>query len=145
MLIETIKERIKVAMYAKNEIEKNVLRVILGEAQQKNVSKDEEIHKIIKKVMEGNTETLNVLPEGDSRKDALSRENAILGEMLPKTWSLMEIEAFFLNSDLPEYEQIQEAKSEGQAMGVAMKALKKAGAPVDAKDVTAFVKKAREN
>lgn len=143
MLIDEIKERIKKAMLAKNEVEKGILRVVLGEAQQKNFTKDEDLHKIIKKVVEGNSETIRALPESDSRKSVLVQENEILQKMLPVLWDRMSIEAFFLNSNNSEFEQIRDAKSGGQAMGIAMKALK--GKPVAGEDVSAVVNKIRES
>ena len=88
--------------------------------------------------------TLKVCPENDPRYQKLSVENSILAGLLPKEWDEQTVEAFFLNHDDPIFEQIQKAAKEGQAVGVAMKALKAANAPVDSKVVAAVVKKIRE-
>lgn len=145
-LLNRIKADIKWAMMNKDEGKKNVLRVVVGEVQRKfGAEGDEDVQRVIKKIIEGNSETLKSLPHdgGDPRVAILTKENEILNEYLPQFWNFMQVEAFFLNSNGPEFEQIANAKSDGQATGIAMKALKAAGAPVDGKVVGEVVKKIR--
>ena len=139
-LVDTLKDRKIQAMRDKQEIEKNILSVVLGEVQKLSPDKvnDETVVNIIRKMVKSNEETLAF---GGSRVDILKKENEILASFLPQTWSVEEIEAFFLNGNGPEFETIQGAGNEGKAIGLAMKTLKAAKAPVLPEDVRAFVQK----
>lgn len=149
MLLDTIKARIKTAMLSKNDAERNILRVLLGESQtlesRQGGITDEQVVKIAKKMIDNNNETIAALPKEDPRCAALANENIILSSLVPKELTAQDIEAFLLNSDNPEYEQIQNAKADGQAIGIAMKTLKAAGLPVDGKLVGEVVKKIRSS
>lgn len=139
MLFQRIREDIKKAMIEKNDIKKSILRVVIGEIQRKTgAESDEDVIKVIKKVIEGNDESMKVSPS-----TVLIEENNILKEYLPKFWTHQEIESFFLNHDDPIFESIRDAKSDGQATGIAMKALKCVNAPVDGKSVNEIVRKIR--
>lgn len=142
MMIQKLKDDLKAAMLAKDELRKNILRVVLGELQlieaRNQQVNDEKVCGVIKKLIASNEETLAA---GGAQK--LAEENKILATYLPSYWSVVEIEAFFLNREGPEFEQIRDAKSAGQATGIAMKTLKTVGAPVQGVDVTAFVEKVR--
>jgi uncharacterized protein YqeY len=187
VLLETIKERIKTALKSGNNTEKSVLRVVLGEVQKKyNANSDDDVQKVIRKIMESNAETLmtikvkavlesskdevekNILLKilgiqkevqklptdeevektmckvaeikpDDSRYATLEQENVILNSLLPKLWNADDIEAFL---SLLNFE-IKNAVKEGQATGIAMKALKAASAPVDGNTVKQVVFKIR--
>lgn len=147
MLIERLKAQTKDAMKAGRTVERDILRLVVGEAQtlearNNKVPSDEQVEKIIRKMIEGNQETIN-LSKNEESWAKLVEENKILEEWLPKTLTQEEIEAFFLNSDGPEFEQIQNAKNDGQAMGMAMKTLKSADQKVLGDDVKAVVAKIR--
>jgi uncharacterized protein YqeY len=154
-LIDQIKNQIKTCLKEGDKVQLNILRVVLGDVQKKMADgdeerrlladTDEEVQRVIRKIMEGNTETLGLITPEDARHAILARENKILQEMLPQTWDAKEIEAFFLNHNDPIFEQIKNAKSEGQATGVAMKALKSVNAPVDGKLVKEVVVRIRSN
>ena len=68
-------------------------------------------------------------------------EAAVASELLEQ--AIEAIEAFFLNGEHPIFEQIRDAKADGAATGIAMKALKAVKAPVSGKDVSEVVKKIR--
>jgi len=178
-LMNTLKDRIKTAMLAKNDLEKNLLRSVLGEAQtveaRSGTITDEEVEAVVRKSIKGNYTALALIvlgKEGEDNKELLNatiqkfasndaalvaqvkaknqseydrvvKENAVLESLVPKQLTAQDIEAFFLNSDNPEFEQIQNAKADGQATGIAMKALKAAGLVVDGRLVGEVVKKIR--
>ena len=92
-LIDTIKARIKTAMLSKNDAERNILRVLLGESQtlesrQGSIITDEQVVKIAKKLIASNNESVVHL-EGD-RKAALLKENEIISSLLPKEFTAQE-------------------------------------------------------
>ena len=151
MLLDTIKARIKSAMLSKNESERNILRVLLGEAQtfesRQGSIADEHIIKLAKKIITNNNESIGVLGKDDKRAEPLLKENEILSSLLPKEMTLQEIEAFLNgiggNAPIGGDTDIRAAKNDGQAVGVAMKALKNAGLVADGRLVGEAVKKMR--
>lgn len=151
MSIQTIKQRVLEATKAKRAVERDVLRLVLGEVQtlesrNNKPLTDEQVDNLVRKVIQSNTETLGIFKgDPDDRYNKLVEENRILNELLPTTLTQPEIEAFFLNGDGPEFEQIRDAKSDGQAMGMAMKLLKASGQAVLGDDVKAVVAKIRSS
>lgn len=144
MLIDTLRKEARNALLAKDELKKSILRVVIGEidtivTRENKELTDERVVSIIRKVITSNEETIKA--GGD--KEKLTLENSILFSFLPKTLSLDEIEAFFLNGDGPHFERIQDAKTEGQAIGIAMKEIKAAGLPVLSSDVVTVIKAIR--
>ena len=133
-------------------IEKNVLKVVVGAIETlasskaqggKPVTDDQEL-KEVKKVIEGNDETLRLLTErgmqSDTRYNTLTVENSVLKPYVPSSLSQAEI----LNALGGIEADIKGAKSDGQAVGVAMKLFKTQGARVDGADVTAVVQSMRK-
>ena len=143
MLIDQIKARMFQAIKAGAHVEKEILRVAVGEistdaARVGRQGNDEEALGILRKLLKSNEETLS--STSDPEKAAvLKRENEILAEFLPKSWGADEISAALA----PVVEQIKAAASDGQATGVAMKQLKTLGAIVNGKDVAAAIKALR--
>jgi uncharacterized protein YqeY len=143
MLIDEIRRRMKEAMKARNVVEKEILRVALGEitteeARHSEALGDAAVEKILRKLVTSNRETL-ALVEQASERATLEQEIVVLESLLPKTLSVDEIVA-----QLAELRaQIEGAGNDGQATGVAMKHLKAQGAQVDGKDVAAAVKRIR--
>ena len=142
---------------------KQVTRTLasVGEVKKEQPSKtDEEVYSVIRKIIEGNNERIaqlnNVTPAGQDPPafqidfdvqpliETANAENVFLQSLLPKTISQQEIEAFILNQEGTLFEQIQSAKNDGQAMGLAMKEIKKASLSVLSADVKAVVKKIME-
>lgn len=149
-IFETVQSRLSAAMKAKNATETSILRVALGELQRAaKIPGDEEAIRILRKLLEGNRERMEQImkaakPEtsldSTSAIDSITKENAILESLLPKTLNQAEIEAFFTEAVIAE---VKAAKSDGQATGIVMKAIKTAGKIVNGADVQAVVKKVR--
>jgi uncharacterized protein YqeY len=153
-LVEQIKDQVKVAMKAKDDVTKNVLRTVLGEVGTLEMSanqagkpiSDDQVHRIIRKVQTSNTETLGhlrkaqadhpILPQEENIA-VLERENQILESFLPKLLTRDEIKAKLAAVDLAS------AKSEGQAVGLAMKYFRESGEAVDGNEVKAAVAELR--
>ncbi|MFZ5890224.1 MAG: GatB/YqeY domain-containing protein [Myxococcota bacterium] len=143
MLLDEIKARMFKAMKAGDALEKEILRVAIGEittdaARPGRKGNDEEAQAILRKLIKANEETLGSLGEGEKHQN-LTRENQILSEFLPKSLSEDEVVAALD----PVKEQLRAAGNDGQATGIAMKHLKAAGALVDGKVVTKAVQRIR--
>ena len=143
MLLDEIKTRMFKAMKEGRIVEKEILRVAVGEittqaARAGSTGGDEEAQAIVRKLVKSNEETL-ALTEDAERRAALELENKTLGELLPKTLTVDEIVVLLQ----PAKDAIVAAGNDGQATGVAMKTLKASGAQVNGKDVSAAVRKIR--
>jgi uncharacterized protein YqeY len=144
MLVDQIKARMFQAIKAKAQVEKEILRVALGEitteaARPGRTGSDEETQAILRKLVKSNEETLASTTD-EQKRATLLEENAILAGFLPKSASPEEI----LAALAPVLAQIKAAASDGQATGVAMKQLKLIGAIVNGKDVGAAIKELRK-
>jgi hypothetical protein len=141
VLIDDIKTRIREAMKAGRTVEKEILRVALGEiqtAEARGDSGDAVAQGIIKKLVKSNEETLAASSD-DAQQAQLQEELAILRTLLPKTLSQDEI----VSALAPVAQSIRDANNDGQATGIAMKQLKAQGAAVDGKTVASAVKQLR--
>ena len=143
MFKDEINTRIKVALKSGNTLEKEILRVALGEIQtiEHRVSKtlpDDEAMAIVRKLIKSNEETLEHTADAEKKKQLVD-EVAILTSLLPKSLSVDEIVALLA----PVSDAIRAAGNDGQATGVAMKTLKASGASVNGKDVSEAVKRIR--
>ncbi len=142
MLIDEIKARMFQAMKAGNTVEKEILRVAMGEltteaARPGKTGSDEEAQAILRKLIKSNEESLS--HADDAQQAVLRQEIEVLAAFLPKSLGVDEIVAA-LAAALP---AIKAAGNDGQATGVAMKHLKASGAVVSGKDVTEAVKRMR--
>lgn len=143
MLLDQIKAQMFQAMKAGKIVEKEILRVAVGEittdaARDGRKGNDEEAQAILRKLMKSNDESLGAT-EDAAKKAQLEEENRILAAFLPKSLSVEEI----LAALAPVAEGVKSAGNEGQATGVAMKHLKSTGALVTGKDVSLAVKQLR--
>ena len=143
MLLDAIKARMFQAMKAGNVLEKEILRVAVGEittdrAREGRTGSEEETQAILRKLIKSNDESI-AATEDAAKKAALEQENRILGEFLPKSLDVDAIVAALA----PVADAVKAAASEGQATGVAMKHLKSSGAVVQGKDVAQAVKRLR--
>jgi len=135
MLTTQIRDDVKTAMKAKDDVRRNILRVVLGdvetqEARTGKTLEDEQVHKVIRKLIESNKEALAARHD-----DKLVQENTVLEVYLPQLLSQDKIlEA------LKPIENDLKAMQGGQAIGRAIGYLKKEGLAADGKDVTAVVK-----
>ncbi len=142
MMIDTLKKRIRQAMLDRNELEKDVLRVALGDLQTEEARagelSDADAERILRKMVKSNRETQAALagkPDKAGKVAVLEKELAILESLLPKTLSAEETEAALA----PVREILCGAEKDGMATGLAMKHLKTAGAVVDGKLVAQVV------
>ncbi len=143
MLLDTIRARVKEAMKARREIEKTILRLVLGEVQTEEARRsatldDGEVEKILRKLVKSNTETLEAT-EDAARRAELEEELTILESLLPKTLGEDDVVAALAAVA----DDIRGAKGDGPATGIAMKHLKVSGATVDGKVVAGAVRKLR--
>jgi uncharacterized protein YqeY len=143
MLLDEIKAQMFRAMKAGHVVEKEILRVALGEitteaAREGRKGDDDEARAIVRKLMKSNEETLASGLDAE-KKSVLEEENRILAAFLPKSLDLDAIVAALA----PVKDAVRAAGSEGQATGVAMKHLKSQGASVNGKDVAEAVKRVR--
>jgi uncharacterized protein YqeY len=144
MLIDQIKARMFQAIKAGATVEKEILRVAMGEitteaARPGRSGSDEETLAILRKLVKSNEETLASTTEADKRA-VLQQEIEILASYLPKSLSQDEIAAALA----PVIEQIKAAGNDGQATGIAMKQLKSIAAVINGKDVGAAIKELRK-
>jgi len=141
MLTEEIKKRAMEAMKAGRTVEKNVLRLALGEIQTAEARDgsvtDEQAQALIRRIIKANDETAAL--SGDEQKAVLAEETAVLKSLLPQTLDVDAIAAALA----PVRDALRAAANEGQATGIAMKHLKASGATVNGKDVTEAARRLR--
>jgi uncharacterized protein len=143
MLLDEIKAQMFRAMKAGNVLEKEILRVAVGEitteaAREGRKGDDDEARAIVKKLIKSNDESLATDLAPDKRA-SLVEENRILSAFLPKSLGVDDI----VSALAAVAAAVKAAGSEGQATGVAMKHLKASGANVNGKDVAEAVKRLR--
>jgi len=142
-LLDEIKARMFKAMKAGSIVEKEILRVAMGEITTENArpnrtGSDEEAAAILRKLIKSNEETMES-SQDEAQKQVLRQEIEVLATLLPKSLSVDEIAALLA----PVADAIKAAANDGQATGVAMKHLKASGAAAGGKDVAAAVKRLR--
>jgi uncharacterized protein YqeY len=142
-ILDQIKSRMFKAMKAGNVVEKEILKVAMGEittdaARPGKKGDDAEAQAILKKLVKSNQETI-ALSQDEAQKETLRVEIEVLLDFLPKTLGVPEIVAALA----PVAEAVKAAGNDGQATGVAMKHLKSLGAEVNGRDVSAAVRQMR--
>ena len=139
MLADEIKRRMVAAMKAKQTIEKEILRVALGEITSRGGdATDEMVVATLKKLVKSNEESLAVVTD-PAQRQVLEREIEVLKDLLPQGLSLDELVVALA----PLHETIKGAKGDGPATGIAMKHVKTQALPVDGKDVAEAVRRIR--
>jgi hypothetical protein len=139
---QSLRDRINKAPFRSRE--KDLLKVVLGEVQQKSAGgkvTDEQGLAIVKKMAKANEETLGLLGAEDKRREQYEEENAILQSLLPNYLTVEQIVQRLTEGGLAD--EIKTAKNEGQATGIAMKKLKADNAPVEGDTVKQAVVKLR--
>lgn len=141
MIVDELKKRAAAAVKQGDNVARDVLRLALGEIQMAEVRKgeastEEDAAAAIRKLIKSNDETLKALSESDERVAVLKHENDVLAGLLPAQLSVEQI-AEALGAQAA---AIKAAGNEGQAIGIAMKHLKAAGADVKGSDVGLAVK-----
>lgn len=143
MLLDEIKARMFRAMKAGDTLEKEILRVAVGEitteaARAGRKGDDAEAQAILRKLIKSNDESLESVSEAERRAE-LSRESEILRSLLPRALGEEELLAALASVA----DAIRAAGNDGQATGIAMKQLKADGIAADGKLVGAAVKRLR--
>ncbi|HEY8041026.1 MAG TPA: GatB/YqeY domain-containing protein [Polyangiaceae bacterium] len=143
VLADEIKARMTQAMRDRDAVAKDVLGLALGEIQTAEARAnralgDDEAMAVVRKLVKSNEETLS-LASGDPNAANLRREIEVLSALLPRAMGVDAIAAALV----PVTEQLRGAKSDGQAMGVAMKHLKASGAVVEASAVQEAIRRVR--
>jgi uncharacterized protein YqeY len=146
-LKDKVREKFDEAKRVGNREAKNLLSVILGdiataEARSGKETPDAEVEKLLRKLVESDTETLTQLKShrpDDPQIVVLQREVEFLKTILPETLDA----AAIIKALEPVRAEIVGAKSAGQATGVAMKHLKAQGLKVLGQDVSAAVQTIR--
>ena len=144
MLIDEIKTRMTRAMRERDDVVRNILGLAVGEIQTAEARAnralgDDEATAVVRKLLKSNEETLSLTSADDARAAVLRREIETLAALLPKSLTVAQI----VETLAPVADAIRAAKSDGQAMGVAMKHLKAAGAVAGASDVQQALKQVR--
>jgi hypothetical protein len=138
---EILRNRISKAPFRSKE--KDLLKVVLGEIQQKSASgkvTDDQGLAIVKSMIKNNIEkVLPHLKDEDERKTMIEEENKILQSLLPSYLTAEQIK----NRLVDLVGQIKEAKSEGQATGIAMKHLKLINVQVEGETVKQAIQEMR--
>lgn len=129
MIVHDIRAQLVTSMREKDEVKKNILRIILGDLSTSEVrsgkpSTDDDARRIIKKLIESNVETLKFCADRPENFSKLTRENSILSSFLPKTLSKEDINSYIYLSSTMITSEIKGAKSDGQATGILVKWLK---------------------
>lgn len=154
MLLDILKGDIISAMRRGDGVAKDVLRLVVGEAQTLAASKgmankvltDDHVFSIIKEIVAKNQQAISPTSADGKvheipaeKKAVLEKENQLLQSYLPKQLTREEIKSRLLSIDL----EIKSAKADGQAVGYAMKFLKDSGDSVDGSEVKAVVSEIR--
>ena len=142
-LAEQIKQRLTDAMRRRETVEKEILRLALGEIQsvqerEGRTLSDADAGKLLRKLVKSNEETIQATDKAEVREQ-LNKENQILLAFLPQALGPEQIIAAL--ADVAE--QVAAAGNDGQATGVAMKHLKSVGAVVEGRDVATAVRSLR--
>ncbi|QQE12890.1 GatB/YqeY domain-containing protein [Planctomycetota bacterium] len=142
-MIAGIKQRVRKAMLERNDFEKSILKVALGDLETEASRSADEItnercEQIIRKMVKSANEMIK-LSKDEAMIEKCKAEIVILETLLPKTLSVDEIVAALESVK----DNVLAAGNDGQAMGVAMKHLKSSGAIVEGKDVNAAIRKIR--
>lgn len=140
--------KLQEAMKARDELARDVLRVVLGEVSTRRARTgkepgDEEVHAIIRSMIANNGLTRKELEQrgqtGHEAYERLARENTYLATLLPRT-----LDRDAIRKELaPIAAELKAAKNDGQATGLVMKHLKQKGLAVLGQDVAAAVKELR--
>jgi len=147
-----IKESIIRAVKEKNEVAKDVLRTVLGQMQldasSKELSEDDRLN-VIRKQIKSNQLSIEQMSNVDKSEwktdwednnKKLAFEIGLLSMFLPQVLSEIDTKDLIVKTGL----DLKSAKNDGQAIGMAMKALKSSGAQVDASVVRKIVEELRK-
>tara|TARA_R110000822_G_scaffold110654_2_gene240881 strand:+ start:1013 stop:1462 length:450 start_codon:yes stop_codon:yes gene_type:complete len=146
MIANNIKIEVDKAVKAGDRFRRDILKTLLGEIQSRQMTakkfSDEDAINIVRKFKQGVQETVDILSprldEAHNMPDLFS-EIAIYDEFLPQQIDFNDIKYALENL----LEDIKNANSVGQAMGIAMKQMKSEGLTADGNDVKSVVESFR--
>jgi len=139
---EMLRDRIAKCPYGSSE--RNLLKVVLGDLQQKSASgkvTEEIAHAVVKKIIKGNEESMGYLSEGDLRRAQYLNENEILSGLLPKYLTADQIRESLTTAGI----DVSSMPNEGQATGRAMQHFKATNSPVEGQTVKEVVQAIRKS
>lgn len=134
------KLKLKIDKLTPGSSSKNLLKVVLGDIQQKAAYKeisDQECHSIVKKMIKANEENLELLKDGDRRIEQFTKENVLLNSLLPRYWSEQDIRNWIQDEKI----DVNAFPTEGAVIGQCMSKLK--GEPVEGSMVKKIIHEMR--
>ncbi len=139
-LHDDLKARVTAAVKGGDAATRDTLRTVIGEAQMEALRRkgdvtDDVVLGVVRKGVAGLKETIPLAKKDGRDTAAQEAELALLEALLPKAWDREAITAALAAVR----DEVRAPKNDGQAMGVAMKALKAAGAVTTPDDVKAVV------
>lgn len=137
MIINTIREQIKTAMFAKDSATLGLLRLVLGTAQQDGNESDVNVEAILRKMIKSNQQTIDYIKYDHDLTLSLTKENTLLDSFLPKSMSVEDIKSYITENSL----DVKSQSNVGAAVGVVMKGLK--GKTVQGGDVKKAIEEIR--
>ena len=145
-IIDSAKNIMLIARKNSNKGTVAIMSVLLGEIQNLQFSRgqqgdvrDEQVVRIIKKLIKSNNETKDRLDDDNPKHQQLVVENTILEQLLPEALTRPQIREI-----LSKFSAIKEAAKDGQAIGIAMKILTSEKAIVEGENVAMVVKDLRD-
>ena len=139
-LHDDLKARVTAAVKAGDAATRDTLRTVIGEAQMEALRRkadvtDDVVLGVVRKGVAGLRETIPLAKKDGRDTTAQEAELAMLEALLPKAWDREAVAAALAAVR----DEVRAAKNDGQAMGVAMKALKAVGAVTAPDDVKVVV------
>jgi uncharacterized protein YqeY len=116
----------KINALAPGSSAKNLLKVVLGDIQQKTAFKevsDQECHSMVKKMVKANMDNIDLLSKSnptDSRIEEFRKENVLLDSLLPRYWSEQDIRNWIQDEGI----EVNAFPNEGAVMAQCMSMLK---------------------
>lgn len=145
-IIDSAKNIMKIARKNSNKVTVSIMSVLLGEIQNLQYSrgqqgdvKEEQVVRIIKKLIKSNNETKDKIDAESTKHQQLVIENTILEQLLPEALTRPQIREI-----LRKFSAIKEAVRDGQAIGIAMKILMSEQVIVEGENVAIVVKDLRD-
>ena len=141
ILREVMQRLLITAIKEKDNTRRDALRLVIADVDSDHKRKDDDkwAETVIRKHIKQNEEAISFYKEGDEGYARLKEQSGMLQSLLPKTLTVEQIEDELLNTGEGELKVIKGAKSEGQAMGIAMKHFKSKGLAVLGNDVKAAI------
>jgi len=131
-----------------DSFERDVLKTVLGEIQtlkaRTGKMDDDRVINVFKKFKQGVLDTIKIMEAGgiEEHPEELDFEIDIYDKYIPKTMPIEDIVSYIKGNDADD--SVINAKSDGQATGMAMKLLRMYKVPTDGKDVAEAVKMLRK-